>query len=1115
MWFNIKTITMKKILLLFLMLTFKMGFAQGVTTSNIQGTVVDASGNPIAEANVFATHVPTGSNYGVATNAKGQFFLANLKSGGPYKVVISYIGFQDQTYDNIMIGLGKGFNLNVILKESSLELDNVVISSKKGISDPSKTGASTNLGREKIDAIPTISRSINDFTRLTPQSNGTAFAGTNNRFNNYTIDGNIYNNNFGLGSGQFAGSNPISLDAIEEVQVNLAPFDVRTSGFTGASVNAITKSGTNEFKGTAYYLMRNDQMTGDKLGDNKLNVDKSKTEIKGFSVGGPILKDKVFFFANYEEEEEFVPSFQKRALRPGETPNQTNISRVPFERLEFVRDKMAELYNYNTGAFEGYNFESKQQRFNARLDWNINNRHKFLVRYNFYTAFQDVPVNGNSIRYITTRYNNTNRFGIEAMNFRNSNYTNDKTVSSLVAELNSLFTDKISNQFNIGYTNLTDPKRGIPGAQDFPFIEVLEPNASGNLEYYMTLGNELFSVGNLLENKVFNVTNNTTYYLNDHKITAGINFERFTFANAFNPVFNGFYRFLSYDDFERAVINQEVGAFPAAFAKGYALDGSTTPPVDETRFNQLGLYIQDQWNITKDFKLTYGLRVDLPSYSSPIPRNALLDDLIEDRNTPGNAAFPDGWDGFTDINGNKIMPDVSQFPKVTPLFSPRVGFNWDVKGDGTTQLRGGTGVFSGRIPFVWLSNQVNGSGVVRGGLGYEGTTVADNFGANWQFDPSVSFGNPTNPSQTLSNELNLTDRDFKLPQVWRSNVGVDHQLPFGIVGTVDLIYSQDVSTPIAYNAVLRDTDANFSGADTRPFWFNTNYSNDSRFRNVFLLTNAKTKADYYAATIQLSKDFKNGFTTFAAYTRSRSRDLDAAGGSQAVSLWSTTVKENRNAPELGFAAHDIPNRVIAGLTYQKEGTTMTLLYEGSEAGRFSYTYSGNFGDSSIRFMYTPNSADVLTFEPFTAGGIVYTQDMQREILDNYINQDKYLSANRGKIAERNGALLPWLHRFDFRMTQDVVVSKKDKSKIQLSLDIMNFGNLLNSDWGVVQVPNQRNLLNYRGFDTAVVDGQNVYTPRYRINTLPGSTEVPTETFRNSNSILDSWRMQVGLRYIFN
>ncbi|MFN3640899.1 MAG: carboxypeptidase regulatory-like domain-containing protein, partial [Flavobacterium sp.] len=529
---------MKKLLFILFLLSAHFINAQGTTTSSIEGIITDAAGKPLQDVTVFAVHTPSGSNFGVISNAKGYYFIPNMRVGGPYKISYSYIGFKEQIFENVTLGLGVGKTLNIVMDEDNFELDEVVLSTRKSVTSSSKTGASTNLKRDKIDALPTINRSINDFTRLTPQSNGTAFAGTNNRFNNYTIDGNIYNNNFGLGSGQFAGSNPISLDAIEEVQVNLAPYDVRLSGFSGASVNAITKSGTNKFVGTTYYLMRNDQMTGDKIGESQLNIDKSKTQIQGISLGGPLVKDKLFFFINYENETDFVPSFQKRALRPGETPNQTTISRVPAERLDFVRSKMDELYGYQTGAYEGYNFESVQDRLNVRLDWNISDKHKFMVRYNLYTSSGDVPVNPNSIRYIQTRYNNTSRAGIEAMNFRNSNYTNDRTVSSLVGELNSSFSSKLSNQLNIGYTSITDPKRGIPGGQVFPFIEVLEPDSSGNLLYYMTMGNELFSVGNLLENNVFNVTNNTTYYLDTHKITAGVNYERFTFDNAFNPAFN-------------------------------------------------------------------------------------------------------------------------------------------------------------------------------------------------------------------------------------------------------------------------------------------------------------------------------------------------------------------------------------------------------------------------------------------------------------------------------------------------------------------------------------------------------------------------------------------------
>lgn len=1099
---------MKKILLFFIAIFTTGAFAQGVTTSSMQGTVNDDAGVPLFEAEVVATHLPSGSTYETSTNFDGKFYFPNVRVGGPYRVVVSYVGFEDRSYTDIVLGLGQSYNLKVVMETGDL-LDEVIVSSQRGIADPSKTGASVNLSRKKIDALPTISRSINDFTRLTPQSNGTSFAGTSSRFNNYTIDGNIYNNNFGLGSSQFAGGNPVSLDAIEEVQVNLAPYDVRTAGFTGASVNAVTKSGNNTFTGSAYYYLRNDQMTGDLVGDLRLNKDDAKTEIQGFTVGGPIIKDKLFFFVSYEEEEELVPSFNKRALRPGETPDNVSISRVPASLLQDVSNSMSELYGYNTGPFEGYSFGSEQTRFNARIDWNINKNHKFMARYNRYTSFNDIPTNGNSIRFIDTRYRNTSRTGIEAMNFRNTNYTNDREVSSLVGELTSVLGKNWSNQLNVGYTSIQDPKRGIPGGQAFPFIEVLEPGPAGDPLYYFSLGNELFTVGNLLENQIFNITNDVSYYWNEHKFTAGVNFERMTFDNAFNPVFNGFYRFNTYQAFEDAIINRLPGALPDAFATSFALDGSTTPPTDQTIFSQLGLYIQDEYQVTDNFKLTAGLRVDLPFYETPIPRNQLLDDLVEARRDPNSDLFiAENW-GFQDNNGNTFTPDVSQFPDVNPLWSPRVGFNWDVNGDGTTQVRGGTGIFSGRLPFVWLSNQVNGSGVVRGGLGFEGDELANSglFGPDWQFDEDVTFGNPENPEQTLSNELNLTDRNFKLPQVWRSNLAVDQLLPFGVVGTLELMYSQDVSTPIAYNSVLREPDGVLAGPDQRPYWDGA-YSNDDQFRNVFLLTNANEKADYYSVTAQLNKNFDNGFSTFVAYTHSRSRDLDAAGGSQAQSLWANTVKENRNDPELSFAAFDIPHRVIGNLAYQTKNTTISVFYQGSNAGRFSYTYSGNFGDSSNRLMYIPNSASELNFQEYTAGDRTITVEEQIAALDAYIDQDDYLSENRGSIAERNGALRPWVHRFDLRLTQDVVLTNDSKNKLQFSLDFLNFGNLLNSDWGVPEFANQSNLLNYRGRND---QGE----PIYRMNTVSGTSDLPTETFRTTNSIGDTWRLQLGVRYSFN
>ena len=1080
------------IVTLITLFSVEVAFSQGVTTASIQGSVVDATGEALPGANVVATHEPSGTRYGAVSNLDGRFVLPNMRVGGPYTVRITFVGFEDRTFDGIVLGLGQNYTINAELSDG-LELDVVeVTASQDGIMNADRTGASLNLNNDRINALPTVNRSINDFTRLTPQSNGTSFAGTSSRFNNYTIDGNIYNNNFGLGSGQFAGSNPISLDAIEEVQVNLAPFDVRQAGFTGASVNAITKSGTNEFSGSAYYFLRNDQMIGDKVGETRLPIGDSKNEIAGFRIGGPILKNKLFFFVSYEEETEAIPSYTKVAARPGLEPDGLTVSRVPASDLDFVRQSLSSIYGYETGPYENYPFASEQTRFNARLDWNINDNHKLSVRYNNYTAFTDVRTNGNSIRFISTRYRNTSRTGIEAMNFRNTNYTNDRNVQSWVAELNSRIGTNMSNQINIGFTSITDPKRGIPGGQDFPFIEVLEPDAGGNLLYYFSVGNELFTVGNLLENNIFNFTDNFSLYKGKHTYTFGVNFEYMTFDNAFNPVFNGFYRFTSYDDFVNTVINRTPGTYPTAFSKSFALDGSTTPPTDQTRFGQVGFYVQDEYQITQNLKVTGGLRVDFPFYPIDIPSNELLDDLNKTFETPSGT----------------ITPDVATFPKVNPLWSPRVGFNWDAKGDRTTQVRGGTGIFSGRIPFVWLSNQVNGSGVVRGGLGYENQDVIDAFGPNYVFNEDVTFGNPENPGQSLSNELNLTDREFKLPQVWRTNLAVDQVLPFGIIGTLEFIYSQDVSTPIAYNPVVRTPDGTLSGPDQRPFWNGTNYSNDPDFRNVFYLTNAQQNADYYSITAQLQKEFSNGFYAMAAYTRSRSRDLDAAGGSQAISLWPATVASDRNNPDLGFAGFDIPNRVIGTLSYQEENTTISVVYDGSDAGRFSYTYSGNFGDASNRLMYIPNSASELNFQEFTLNGRTVTAAEQAQFLDLYIDQDEYLRENRGSVVERNGALRPWVNRFDFRITQDLVFTKDKKNRLQLSIDILNIGNMFNSDWGVPQFANQNNLLNYRGNNGA---GE----PVYRLNTVPGTTNFPTETFRTSTSVNDTWRMQVGVRYIFN
>lgn len=1088
--------------------SFSMSFAQGVTTSSMNGRILDKeSGEPLIGANVVAVHVPTGSVYGNSTNLDGIYRIANMRVGGPYQITVSYTGYADMVRENVYLQLGQAFQYDLELSSDAVQLEGVeVLASRTELFSNDRNGTSTSVSSQTLTQVPTLSRQISDFTRLTPQSNGSSFAGRDNRFNNYSVDGNIYNNNFGLGSSQFAGGNPLSLDVIEQVQISLAPYDVRQGGFSGANVNAVTRSGSNNFEASVYTYFRNERFIGDQIGETDLSVNAASTTIRGARIGGPILKNKLFFFASVEQESASNPGLTKVAARPGLEPDGLNVSRVPASELDFVRDKMQELYGYDTGPYENYEFATSGLRINARLDFNISNAHKFFVRFNRYSAFFDTEVNGNSLRYNPSalRYTNTNRFGIEAMNFRNSHYSIDNNVTSIVGELNSLLGSNMSNTLRVGYTAVEDPIRSVPGGQAFPFIEVLEFDGETPL-YYMTLGNELFTVGNLLQNNIFNITDNFSIYKGRNEFTFGANFEYMTFENAFNPVLNGFYRFNSYEDFVKSVIEGDKSVKPALFLQGYSFEGPDDVPVDATAFAQLGAYGQWAREVTKEFNLTLGLRVDLPFYPIDLPSNPKLDDL--------NLEFTNPRTDET------ITPDVSVLPPIRPLFQPRLGFNWDVLGNQTLQVRGGSGTFSGRIPFVWISNQVNNNGVTRGGFGLtpdqwgvDGNPTWDGF----QSDVTYYRPNPESLEASVSQNLAITDENLRLPMVWRSNLAADYKLPLGFVMTLEGIYSRDLNSPLAVNVnTAAPTVERISDTYPFPFWANSAaYYSNPDFRDVILLTNIN-RGHYMAGTVQLQRQFKDYAQFSIAYTRSVSRDYGLEGGSQAASLWPNTVVYDRNDPELGFSRFDQPHRVVGFLSFNtsalsdRNTTTFSIFYEGGNRGRFTYGYSGNFNDGARRMMYVPENfgESFLVDRTNSQGDVIITAQAQWDLLNAYIEQDKYLSANRGNLTERNGALLPWLNRFDFRMVQDLHLTRNGKNKLQFTLDILNIGNLINSEWGVGQTGVQTNLLNFAGLDAN-------NNPRFTLNTVPGTTDYPETSFRSVIALTETWSAQVGVRYIF-
>ncbi|PRD46481.1 TonB-dependent receptor [Sphingobacterium haloxyli] len=1085
---------MRKLFILsMLFIIFGLGhsIAQSVTTAQISGKI-DTENGPSAGASVTAVHEPSGTKYQIQSNSEGRFTLSNLRIGGPYFVLVSHVAYQPHKVDNITLSLGQDLYLPIVIS-GGMQLDEVVVNGAgDNLMNAQRGGTALNISREAMETMPTVSRSINDLTKAIPQSNGTSFGGANSRFNNYTIDGNIYNNNFGVTGGQFAGSNPISLDAIEEVQINLAPFDVRQGGFTGANVNAVTRSGSNRFTGSVYHYLRNDQMTGDKSFEERLNKGDSENKITGFRLGGPIIKDKLFFFVNYEQEDQLAPGNNKRALREGESPDPTrNIIRVPFERAQYVQEKLQELYQYNTGNFENYPFANNSKRFNARLDWNINDKHKMFVRFNDYKQFRNVQSNNNSLSYLPSSVSITgSRNGSEGLNFFNSTYTNNIRVRSITGELSSILSNRISNQFSIGYSSVEDPRRGVPGGQSFPFIDVLEPDADGQLKYYFSVGNELFTVGNVVSNNTFNITNNTHIVLENHFVTAGVNFEYMTFENAFNPMFNGYYRYSSYDDFVRAVIDRDPTVQPYAFAQGYSYGDPTVPPVDATRFAQLSLYGQDEFRPLSNLKLTLGLRADMPFYPISLPQN---DRLLQFELT-------DPRDGST------VIPDVSQLPKAKLVLSPRFGFNYDVFEDRSMQIRGGTGIFLGRIPFVYISNQVNRNGVTRGGYGLTG----DDFVADPRpFNPDVDVyrPDPSTLEEQVSNEINLTDKNFSLPKIWRSTLALDKTLPGGFVASVEGIFSMDMKQVTAENLVLPEPHGYFQGADPRPYYTSSTTSNT--FSNVYMLRNAEKNGYYYSLTFLLNKRLWRGMTGNVAYTHSRAKDYGFNGGAQAAEIWPRTVRENRNNPELGYSNTHYPHRLMGWLSYKTGNTTVSVFYDAGQ-GVYSYTYQGNFGDGANRLLYIPNSASELRFEEFAVNDEVYTAQRQAALLDAFIDQDPYLKKRRGQYAERNAAKYPWNHTFDLRIVQDLNIAriKATNHRLQLSLDVLNIGNLFNSNWGGRKTTDFAQLLSYREVNAN-------QEPVYRIRLANGTNEPPTETFRNSVSLSNTWRAQVGIRYIFD
>jgi hypothetical protein len=1073
-----------------------------VTTSSINGAIKSPTGEALAGATIRATHEPSGTVYTTVTQTNGTFSILGMRTGGPYKVVITYVGFEPKVINNVNLILGEAFIVNENLGQGQSQLQEVTVTAtgRNSILSNERTGASTNINARQLTTLPTISRSLTDFTRLTPQANGNSFAGRDNRMNSVKIDGATFNNSFGLSSDLLPGGDaqPISLDAVQEVQVNVAPYDVRQTGFTGAGVNAITRSGTNKFSGSVYGLYRNQNFNGTEVAGKELpEAAKTTNKVFGARFGGPIIKNKLFFFGNYEKSEYVFPGNTWVANR-GNNNGQPNVSRTLATDLEAVSAFLKSEYGYDPGRYEGYanEYANKDEKFLVRFDWNINDKHKFTARYNQVIGTADQGTNASSGP--NPRASNS-RIGSESIAFENANYALRNVVRSGTIELNSTFSPKLSNQILGTYTYI-ESLRSTPG-ELFPFVDIWEGGKN-----YMSFGTELFSYNNGLKNTNISFIDNLTYQTGKHTLTGGLSLETMGFDNSYVRLGTSYYRYNTVADFlaKRA---------PSVYGVTYPFQDDTWAKV---RFGLGGLYAQDKVTLSDRLNVTVGLRADLPLYFNEPLANPSVDTLR-----------------LLDRNGNPTTYSTATWPKSRVLLSPRVGVNYDVFGDRSLQIRGGSGIFTGLIPFVWFTNQPTNSGMLQNTFEpVNAATLAQitRFEKNpYYWVNALPNAFPKTAGTKAPGTIALIDEDFKMPQIWRTNIGADYKIPATpLVATVDFIYSKDINAVYQFNANRKQapTHMKYSG-DNRAYWISSANATYNSATGAIVPVLSNTDQGYSASiTAGISLPYRKGLSGSVFYTYTAAEDVTGNPGSAANSAWSNNYSINDpNELYLSQSQFAIPHRVVGNLSYRIEyvkhlATTVSLFYQGSHAGRFAYTYDGDINRDGVTLdlLYIPQNASELTFSDIksTSGEVMFSAAQQQAAFANLVNSQKGLKDAKGGYVARNSGLLPWYNRFDVRLLQDIFTNiGKDRHTLQLSVDIMNAGNMINSDWGVRQELNTGSQYNYALLKVASVSAAGV--PTFQMQTVKdeaGKTVLPATPFRNWFGTGNTWSMQVGLRYTF-
>ena len=1090
----------KTILSLFLAMFTLVGFSQ-ITTSSISGVVKNEKGEALIGASIHAIHLPTGTEYKSQTNKQGVFVLPAVRPGGPYTIHASFVGFKMGEVTEVNTVLGITSNVDFVLIDQAKALNEVVVTAgRSNIFSKERTGAAQQFTRRELQAIPiTGARTIDGITKYNPFGNGASFGAQDSRLNNFTIDGSQFNNNFGLGSsaqaGGRTGASAISLDAIDQLQVNVAPFDIRQSGFTGAGINAVTRSGTNDIEGSVYKTQRDNssRYVGNNARGTNVTAAKFDENVVGFRLGAPIIKNKLFVFGNFESIERTEPG--TNWISDGSPLSGSQISRVKYSDMKELSDFMKDKFNYVTGPWEGFSNVNDSKKFLVRLDWNINDKNKLTTRYVHHNSQAEINISNSQS---AGNGNRTNQFN--AMSFKNSGYIIQDNTRSIVTELNSKLSNTLHNNLIVSFDKQIEDRAYLSSL--FPTIDIKEGAPT-----YTSVGMDPFTPSNKLNYWTFNVTNNITKYAGKHTLVGGFNFQKYQSNNNFYPASNGVYVFNSLADFYAAA-NQSLlngGApstlAPARFQLRYSALPGGIEPMQVLKTNRLDLYAQDEWNANKNLKLTFGIRANYIAFENTALENPAIT-------------------AMTFANGEKWNTGV--MPKNQWLFEPRFGFNYDVKGEKKTQIRGGTGVFTGRPPYVFLSNQIGNNGVLTGFIDVSGA-AASNYG--FTADPNKYFI-PSTPTLPSTFDLALTDPNYKFPQVWKTNIAVDKKLPWlGLVASAEYLYNRTLNAVHYYNANLEKPVGTLGGVDNRPRFG----GNDAGVRvndNVSMaavLTN-RDGAYHQSLTLRLEKPVSKGLWGSIAWTTANSKDFMSAGSIASGSWQGARSVNGNNDLALSYSDFLVKNRIVglAGyrIEYGKKGggaTTITLGYVGQQSNPFSYTVAGDLnGDrvSNNDLLFVPLKGSDIKFAPLTVGSgasaVTYTEAQQQEAFDKFISQDKYLSSRRGKYAERNASVLPFLHRLDLSVAQDVFIKIAGKrNAFQIRADILNFTNMVNNNWGVSQRATAPQLLNF-----VSRDANNVPTFRLATQRDATGTFLARDTYQYNSSVFDVWTAQLGIRYTF-